>query len=364
MQGELPMELKRDHSLDAFRGLTVLLMIIVNIQGSGDAAFAALKHAEWNGLTFADLVFPWFLFIVGLSIPLALDRAHSRSPWPLVIRRTLILFALGVILSWLIRPVEFDMIRWLGVLQRIAIVYFACAAVILLRPGWKIAALLAVLILIVHSWLILFIPAPGQAVPGLGPGEGLSGWFDQQFLPGRLLRKSYDPEGILSTFPAIASGLAGVSVMRWMRSGAQPADARLFLAGTVVAFAGLAASVSVPVNKELWTASFVLITAGLGLILWITLRYVWPRVGENRVARWFVLLGQTALTLYVIHMLLLALIVRKLPNGQRIWDMLYAKLAATGLSTPIASLVFALLAGAICVAPLGWLKRRGWLIKA
>jgi predicted acyltransferase len=358
------MKLKRDHSLDAFRGLTVFLMIIVNIQGSGDTAFTALKHAEWNGLTFADLVFPWFLFIVGLSIPLALERTHSRSPWPQVIRRSLILFALGVILSWLIRPVEFDMVRWLGVLQRIGIVYFACATIILLRSGWKMAALLTVLILIVHSWLILAIPAPGEIVPGLGPGEGLSGWFDQQFLPGRILRKTYDPEGILSTFPAIASGLAGVAVMRWMGSRTQNVDGALLVAGTAMALTGLAAAALVPVNKELWTASFVLITTGLGLILWMALRYIWPRVGENPIAHWFVLLGQTALTLYVIHMLFLAIIVRKLPDGQRIWDMFYAKLAATGLSPPVASLVFALVAGAICVAPLGWLKRRGWLIKA
>ena len=122
---------QRDLSLDAFRGLTVMMMIIVNIQGNGDAAYAALKHAEWHGLTFADVIFPWFLFIVGLSIPLALDRISSGSPWPKVIKRSLLLFALGVLLAWLIRPVEFDQIRWMGVLQRIGIVYCACAAIAL-----------------------------------------------------------------------------------------------------------------------------------------------------------------------------------------------------------------------------------------
>jgi predicted acyltransferase len=354
----------RDYSLDAFRGLTVLLMIIVNLQGAGDAAFGALKHAEWNGLTLADLVFPWFLFIVGLSIPLALDRIQSRAPWPQIFRRTAILFVLGVLLSWLIRPVELDMIRWLGVLQRIGIVYLACATIVILFPGWKAPLILLSAILAVHTWLILFVPPPGSTAAGLGPGEGLTGWLDQNFLPGRLIRKTYDPEGILSSFPAIASGLSGVAAIRWRRDQAHGGDAKLCLGAVFLVLSGLIASIFIPVNKELWTASFVLITTGLGCICWIVLRDIWPRIGETGFARLLVLLGQTALTFYVIHMLLIAIIVRKLPDGERIWDVLYQQLAATGLTPAIASLLFAAIAGAICAAPLGWLQRRGWLIKA
>lgn len=350
------MQPERDLSLDAFRGLTVLLMIIVNIQGNGDAAYAALKHAEWNGLTFADLVFPWFLFIVGLSIPLALDRAGSGSPWGKVLRRALILFALGVILSWLIRPVEFDQIRWMGVLQRIGIVYLACAAVVLLSPGWKWAAALAALILALHSWA-LFISVEG--VNSLTEGAGLNASLDQQLLPGRLLRKTWDPEGVLSTLPAVASGLLGVAVMR-----ARSAKWACLLFGLAFGLGGWLLSLYIPMNKALWTASFVLVTAGTGLLLWCLLSLIWEKAGTSAFARFAVLLGQTALTLYVIHMLLLAIIVRKLPDGTRIWDMLFAKLTATGLSPAFASLLFALITGALCIAPLGWLKRKGWLIRA
>jgi predicted acyltransferase len=350
------MQHTRDLSLDAFRGLTVILMIIVNIQGNGDAAFAALKHAEWDGLTFADLVFPWFLFVVGLSVPLALDRAHSGSPWPAVLRRTAMLFVLGVILAWLIRPVAFDQVRWMGVLQRIGIVYLACAAVALLTRGWAVAALVAVAALALHSWLI-FVSVDG--VNSLTTGAGLNASLDQSLLPGRLLRKTWDPEGVLSTLPAISSGLLGVAVMRW-----QANDTRRAAVGMTMALAGWLLSYAIPINKALWTASFVLLTAGLALLIWIGMRHLWAAIGESRFARWSVLLGQTALTLYVIHMLLLALIVRKLSDDTRIWDLLYSKLAATGLSPPIASLLFALIAGAICTAPLGWLKRKGWLIKA
>lgn len=347
---------QRDLSLDAFRGLTVLLMIIVNIQGNGDAAYAALKHAEWNGLTFADLVFPWFLFIVGLSIPLALDRAHGGSPWPQVLRRALVLFALGVLLAWLIRPVEFERIRWMGVLQRIGIVYFACATVALFRPGWKWAAGLAVLILVLHSWLI-FVPVNG--INSLTEAAGLNASLDQQWLAGRLLHKTWDPEGVLSTLPAIASGLLGIAVMR-----ARAVKSACLIFGIAFGLGGWLLSFWIPINKALWTASFVLVTAGTGLLLWTILSLIWHKIVPLAVTRLAILLGQTALTLYVIHMLLLAVIVRKLPDGTRIWDLLYAKLVMLIPSPPLASLTFAVVAGAICVAPLGWLKRRGWLIKA
>jgi predicted acyltransferase len=358
------MQSNRDLSLDAFRGLTVILMIIVNIQGNGDAAFSALKHAEWHGLTFADLVFPWFLFIVGLSVPLALDRAQSGSPWPQVLKRSLIMFVLGLVLAWLIWPVEFDQIRWMGVLQRIAFVYLACAAVVLARPGWKLAAALAAIILLLHSWLILSVPEPGETFPGLGPGEGITGWLDRELLPGRLLRKSWDPEGVLSTLPAIASGLLGVAVARWRHDANARTPITLLGFAIVLVMAALLFSDDIPVNKQLWTASFVLLTTGLGLIFWLSLQKYWSQIAETALARLCVLYGQTALTLYVIHMLLLAIIVRKLPDGMRIWDALYTMLAGTGLPPPLASLLFALIAGALCTAPLAWLKRRGWLLKA
>lgn len=350
------MPIQRDLSLDAFRGLTVMMMIIVNIQGNGDAAYAALKHAEWHGLTFADVIFPWFLFIVGLSIPLALDRISSGAPWPKVIKRSLLLFALGVVLAWLIRPVEFDQIRWMGVLQRIGLVYLACAAIALMSRSWVVAAIIALAALGLHSWL-LFVTVDGAN--SLTEGAGLNASLDQQLLPGRLLRKSWDPEGVLSTLPAIASGLIGVAVMR-----AGASDLNRAIAGMLMAITGWLISGWIPINKALWSASFVLLTAGTGLVVWMAMRQIWPAIAQSRFARLAVLLGQTALTLYVIHMLLLALIVRKLPDGTRLWDMLFQRLTATGLDPAFASLLFALIAGAICIAPLRWLQRKGWLIRA
>ncbi len=353
----------RDQSLDSFRGLDVLLMIVVNVQGNGDAAFPMLKHAEWNGLTFADLVFPVFLLIVGLSAPLALDKPGKPINWPSILRRTLLLFLIGVGLSWLIKPsLDPDMIRWTGVLQRIAIVYLVCAVVIFVRCGVGPAAGLAVLFLALHSWMLLKVGAPPGGEPGMQAGQGISGWLDQNFIPGRVLGKTWEPEGILSTLPAIANGLIGVAIMRWIK-GHDVGNIRLALLGAVLLVAGLALTPILPLNKNLWTASFALVTCGFGTLFWAVLKIFWATIGQGIFARWTVSLGQAALTLYVVHTLLIAVIVRKLPSGEKIWEVTYQALASTSLSPPVASLLYACIAAGISCATLPWLKKRGWILK-
>jgi predicted acyltransferase len=357
----------RDQSLDSFRGGDVLLMILVNVQGSDADAFGFLKHATWNGLTLADIVFPVFLLIVGLSAPLALDRPGAVINWAAIIRRAALLFGIGVGLSWLIRPsFDPDMIRWSGVLQRIAIVYLVCAVVILMRRGIGLAIGLATLILAVHTWMLLHVGAPSGGGPSLEPGMGISGWLDQNFIPGKVLRKTWEPEGILSTFPAIANGLIGVVIMRWIKSGSG-AVAKLFGAGLSLLLCGWVITVIVPINKNLWTASFTLITCGIGLLIWACLKAAWPLIGSSRIAgqiaRWTVTLGQAALTLYVVHTLLIAIIVRQLPSGDSVWTVSYNALASTGLPPPLASLLYACVAAGLSCAILPWLKRRGWILR-
>ena len=321
----------RDPSLDSFRGIDVLLMILVNVQGNSDAAFSMLKHAEWHGLTFADLVFPIFLLIVGLSAPLALDKPGHILSWGAICRRAFLLFIIGVGLSWLIRPtLDPDMIRWTGVLQRIAIVYLVCAAVIVVRRGAALAAFIAILLLVAHSWMLLRVGAPSGGPPSMNPGMGISGWLDQNFIPGRVLRKSWEPEGVLSTLPAIANGLIGVAVMRWIK-GRDVSTLRLAVAGTVMLVGGMALTPILPLNKNLWTVSFALVTCGIGILFWAALKMLWSKIGKSSVALWTVSLGQAALTLYIVHTLLIAIIVRKLPSGETIWDVTYNALSSVGL---------------------------------
>lgn len=247
--------MKRDLSLDAFRGLDVVLMVLVNLQGG--EPYGMLEHAKWNGLTLADLVFPWFLLIVGLSVPLASEKfpdVGSKLLWRSIFRRAALLFAIGVALNWLIQPSwNINDIRWAGVLQRIAIVYFVCAAVLMARKGYWFSAGLAGGILILHTLLLLKVGAPAGTPPSLASGEGLTGWLDQQFLPGRVLRKTYDPEGILSTLPSLASGLIGVAVMQMVKARDQQkmrgGNGQLFGVAVALTLAGLATTLIVPLNK-------------------------------------------------------------------------------------------------------------------
>jgi predicted acyltransferase len=360
MNSALP---SRDGSLDAFRGLDVLLMIIVNVQGSDDVAFTLLKHVEWTGMTFADLVFPIFLLITGLSAPLALDRVGAVISWPAILKRAFLLFMIGVLLSWLIKPTfDPDLIRWTGVLQRIAIVYLACAAVIIVRRGIGLSIALAVLLMAFETWMLLRVGAPNGAGPSMEPGMGISGWLDQNFIPGRVLRKTWEPEGILSTLPAIANGLIGVATMRWVQQRGVGATGLAALGGMLIVV-GMTATLIVPLNKNLWTASFTLVTSGIGISIWALLKAVWLRIGDRPFLARTAGLGRAALTLYVVHTLLIAIIVRKLPDGQKIWKVTYEMLASTGLNPALASLLYSLIALGLSVAVMPFLHRRGWILK-
>jgi predicted acyltransferase len=353
----------RDHSLDSFRGLDVLLMILVNVQGSAAFAPPFIKHADWHGITLADFVFPVFLLIVGLSAPLALERPGVAVAWPTIIRRVLLLFLIGVGLGIAIKgQISPDTIRWTGVLQRIAIVYLACAMIMAMRRGIVLPIAAAIGALVVHSYLLLCVGEPGGSPPSLAPGEGISGWLDRNVLPGRVHRETWDPEGVLSTLPAVASALIGVAVMRrTMAKGL--AIIWLGAIGALIVIVGLTLTPWLPLNKNLWTASFTLVTSGGGLMFWAGLRALWPIVGEGRLAKWTVHMGQAALTLYVVHMLLIAVIVRKLPDGETFWTASFDALAAAGVNPALASMLYAVAAAALSCAVIGPLRRRGWLLR-
>ena len=353
----------RDPSLDALRGLAVVGMLFVNLQGDAAASFAAFVHAAWHGFTLADLVFPAFLLAVGLSVPLALDDRPRRS-WRELLARAARLFAIGLLLGWLLRPsLDLAELRWVGVLQRIAIVYLVAALVARQSRGWLTAAVWAAGLLAAHTLLLLLVAAPGEGAPSLAPGQGISGWADRTLLPGRLLRGSYDPEGLLSTAPAIATGLIGVAVMRYLRQP-RPRVPLILLAFALAAAGGLA-SLVLPLNKNLWTASFALVTAAATLAVWASVRWAWPRIGASPPARLAVILGQAALTLYVAHMLLVALLVQRAPGGDRWWSVAFEAVAAIPMLSPAwASLAFALIALVPVTVLTVALWRRGWLIKA
>lgn len=350
----------RDTSLDAFRGLDVLLMLLVNFQVS--AGPAQLRHAEWHGLTLADTVFPVFLLIVGMSTALASDGGKQPGP-SAILRRTILLFATGLVFNLLLKPsLDPAMLRWSGVLQRIAIVYLACAVAARCSRGAGSPLFIAALLLAGHSLCLLLVAMPGDPRPLLGPGQGISGWLDRHLLPGRLLRTTWDPEGVLSTLSAIASGLVGLGLMRLGRAPSgwrAPAavSAIMLVAGLVAAALGL------PLNKNLWTASFVLVTSGAGGLVWIGLRGAWPRLQTLPLARQLVTAGQAALMLYVIHMLVIVVLRLPATGEQTLWAALVGLIGAAGLPPVWAALAFASATTILCWLAMLALVRRGILLK-
>ncbi len=265
-------------SLDVLRGLTIGFMILVNDPG-GPGAFHPLQHADWNGFTPTDLVFPTFLFLVGISTVLSLgsrlDRGVARSDlFGRVARRSLLIFVVGLVVNTF--PfLHLDRIRYFGVLPRIAVCYFVVASLLLISRGWKDKAALLVLALVGYWLLMRFVSVPGYGVPThdiplLDKNGNLDSWLDRAvFAPQHLYRQTRDPEGILSTLPALGTTLIGLLTGLWLRSQNVLAHKIQAIAGAGVlgVVLGLLWNVSFPINKKLWTSSYVLFAGGLSLLL-------------------------------------------------------------------------------------------------
>lgn len=305
-----PLRPQRLMSLDLFRGATIALMILVNNPGDERTAFWPLKHAEWNGWTPTDLVFPFFLFIVGAAMAFSLrarvERGVSRSELVgHVLWRGLILFALGVFLNGFPNGYHLSSWRFYGVLQRIAVCYAISAILVLWsgRRGW----ILTIFGCLVGYWLLMrFVPVPGLGVPTkdiplLDPDRNLAAWLDRKLLLGHLYEGTRDPEGVISTIPAVATCLLGVLTGEWLRSPRAPRAKAIGMAGFGVAALALGQlwNLWFPINKKLWTSSYVLFTAGLALVV-LSLCY-----GAADIKRWhgvlakfFLVFGMNAIAAY------------------------------------------------------------------
>lgn len=296
-------------SLDFFRGLTVATMILVNNPGSWSYIYPPLEHSKWNGCTPTDLVFPFFLFMVGVSVTFALSnrKADTASHTKLIIhifRRALILFAIGMSFR-LIPSFDFHNVRIPGVLQRIAVV-FLIISLLYLKTDSKTRIWLCFSFLVIYYLLMTVVPVPGFGPANLQPETNLGAWLDRTLLGERHLWKSsrtWDPEGILSTLPAISSGLLGMMTGDWLRrKDKQDAEkvAWLFAAGFLSVIAGLIWDGFFPINKALWTSSFVLFTGGLAA-MGLALSYWLIDVQQyKRLTPPFVAYGRNAITAYVL----------------------------------------------------------------
>lgn len=264
-------------SLDVFRGATIAAMILVNNPGDGYTSYMPLRHSEWNGWTLTDLVFPFFLFIVGVALAFSfrsrMQRGETRSKLVAhTLWRGFLLFALGMFLNGFPNHYQFGTWRVYGVLQRIAICY-VISAFLELWLGWKGQAATIVVCLAGYWILMRYIPVPGFGIPGrdiplLDPDRNLVAWLDRKLLLGHLYEGTRDPEGLLSNIPAIGTCLLGLLTGKWLRSARTSAVkvAGMVAVGIAAFLCGELLGTWFPINKKLWTSSYVLLTAGLAIL--------------------------------------------------------------------------------------------------
>ncbi|WP_061249912.1 acyltransferase family protein [Leptospira alstonii] len=258
-------------SLDLFRGMTVAGMILVNNPGSWSFIYSPLKHAEWNGCTPTDLVFPFFLFAVGASISISLyskKEINRGRTWLGICIRSATLILIGLFLNFF-GEWSFAELRIPGVLQRIGFVYWVVASLYLVFPGKKVWIFL-IPILLVHTWILVSFSPPGQSIVSLGPGKDIGAWIDRTIFGEKHLwkfSKTWDPEGSFSGVSSIVTSLFGVfcgSILFLKEeNGGKKRIPILFGFGILLALVGLLWNRTLPINKSLWTGSYAVYTAGL-----------------------------------------------------------------------------------------------------
>lgn len=360
-------------SLDILRGATIAGMIIVNDPGSWSSVYPILLHADWHGITPTDLVFPFFLFIVGVSIALSYTKQlNSNIPKGKIIgkilKRTAIIFLIGVFL-WLFPSFNFSEIRIPGVLQRIALVFGAASLLFLYFNKWKQQAILAVVFLVGYWLMMTLIPVPiddvilgaiqsgeikaqagmlGVTVPtalndnfiaaNLEPATNLAAWVDRKTIPFRLWQYTWDPEGLLSTIPSIASAITGIIIGKLWLNKMKPEKKVIwmFTLGLFWFVIGALWHYSFPINKNLWSSSYVLFTSGLCTMLFAACIWLVDLNGYRRFTFPFVVFGTNAIAAYMLHSLLSTPI-------SPVKSATYDFLNNLGLSANLASFLWALI---------------------
>jgi len=377
------MKQQRLLSLDALRGFTVAAMLLVNDPGDWGHIYGPLEHAEWNGWTFTDAVFPFFLFMSGMAMTMSLARRAMAgadktklllSTW----RRGLTIIAIGLALN-AIGHSSFDTIRIPGVLQRIGLcVVLAAPAVIWLRWRGQLALLAAMLT--IYSVIQLGVPVPdAQGVMHTGSlvaGQDVGAWLDRAVLNGHLWvqSKTWDPEGLLSTLPAVGTLLAGVLAGHWLASTRDPREKAMGFMVASLALLWLAMigdAWLMPINKSLWTPPYVLLMAGwasfmFGIFYWLLDAMPLPlwRARWARLAHPFVVFGMNALFMFALSGLVGRLITMfKNDAGVSIKGQLYAPIQALNIAPVNASLIYAI--GFVLVMYIAaWVMfKKQWFIK-
>jgi predicted acyltransferase len=399
-------------SLDVFRGLTILLMTIVNNPGSWATIYPPLEHAEWHGCTPTDLVFPFFVFIMGTAISFAMPtktydsttfnkifirslrmiclgiffnffsniQLYGLEGIPLMIGRLLITamvgyalmgtfndklktyLAVSIFIIYMILAYSgieaYQSVRLPGVLQRIGIVYFI-TSLLYLKTSQKTQLLVAVGILLGYWGIMTLVPAPGFEITNLEKGTNLAAWIDSVLLKGHMWEstKTWDPEGVLSTIPAIATGIIGLLIGQLLNSALLKTEKskRMLLIGVILIGLGQLWNIIFPINKALWTSSYVLYTAGLATLTLSILYYLIDIADYKKGIKLFQIWGVNPMIVFFLSQIvpqamgMISLANPKITTEQiNLWDYLYIYGVLPFFNNPMtASLVFALLYAAL-----------------
>lgn len=363
-------------SLDIFRGLTIVLMIIVNSQGTGAPPFPVLDHAEWFGFTIADWVFPSFLFATGSSIAFMNMRRFSDVQYfAKVFRRTILIFLIGIVLAWFpfflfnkdgnFEWKYFENLRFMGVLQRIALCYFFASLIIrFFKPKM---VFIAIFVLLFAYWGILYFGAPN----GLQYDKmaNLGTYIDNLIIPkSHIYRRDggFEPEGILGTIPAIANILAGFLTAKFI----QPSNDKsktvksLFKYGVLAILIGLIWGQFFPVSKKLWTSSYVMICNGLDILALAFLVFIYEIKNLKFGIKFFEAFGKNPLITYVFSIALLKIMMTiQIEKGKNLYSFLSADFANIIIPGALGSLAFSIFIMLICYIFAYWLDRKNIIIK-
>ena len=367
-------------SLDLFRGITIAGMILVNNAGDEPSAYWPLRHAQWNGWTPTDLVFPFFLFIVGAAMAFSFTSRLSRGePREKVLRHVLwrgvVLFAIGVVLHSFPNHFNPAHIRIYGVLQRIAICY-VLTAILELWTEWRTQLAVAMACLFGYWVLMRYVPVPGFGVPTHGfpfldPDRNIVAWLDRKLLMGHLYEHTRDPEGVLSTIPAIATCLAGLLTGKWLRARRMQTAKAIGMAvsGVILIAVGRTWHLWFPINKKLWTSSFVIFTAGSALVFLALCYWIADVKGHRGLwAKAILVFGKNAIAAYVFAELLAstlsAIVVHSgTAHATALQDFLYSRLFVPLAEPANASLLYSLAFVLVCWLAMLVLYRKGIFLK-
>ncbi|OGU27930.1 MAG: hypothetical protein A3K13_00930 [Gemmatimonadetes bacterium RIFCSPLOWO2_12_FULL_68_9] len=390
---------KRLISLDALRGYTIALMVIVNDPGSWSHVYPPLLHAKWHGITLTDLVFPFFLFIVGVSITLAYTRradagAGKKDLYRKIVSRAVKIMLLGWFL-WLWPTFDFAGMRYVGVLPRISLVFLACA-VIFLNTSWKQQVWIASLVLVGYWLLMALVPVPiddvirnalatgqvqysegslaigpisqisnGLIAANYEPGVNITAWLDRVVVPGDFWQETWDPEGLMSTFPAIVTGVIGMLIGKLILSIEDPHRKLtwVFFAGFSMYLLGGAWGWFMPLNKNLWTSSYTLWTAGMCTMGLAACILVVDLLGYTRGTKLGRVYGANAITSYVLAGMLTLVFYSGIFGGESLNGLWMDGMTSAGIPPKLASLAYAIMYTLIIYIPAYLLYRKKIFIK-